>query len=176
MKLIIFLFALTITACKTAEIAPYEVNPERFGKSANTVYENARLNQKKDAPTFGLSGQYEIMKGDKLVFEYIFVKEDNPNIADDEFTETLVFETDTNITNKTFKDGEIMKQKAIYRYLCYCIPVGELKETKGTISITRLSAESYQVVADVDFIFKPAENFTDPVTWQVDFDKIFTVK
>lgn len=176
MKLIIFLFALTLVACKTAEIIPYEVNPNRFGTSANSVYHNARLRPTADAPAFGLSNQYEILQGDKLVFEYIFVREDNPNIADDEFTETMVFETNTNISERTFKDEEILNQKAIYRYLCYCGPVGKVKETKGSLSVSRLSNESFQVVADIEFIFEPAENFTNPVSRKVDFDEIFTVK
>lgn len=173
--LLIVLFPL-LFACEKKEI-PFEITPERFGKTSFRVYENARIKRNAEFEGVGLAGAYEILEGNKLVFEYIFVKDDDPQIADDEFSETMVFETDPGITEVTFKDGDILKQNAVYTYSCYCVPVNGLDTTEGTIHVKKKSAGSYQVEADVKFLFNAPENFqNDIISWEVDFNETFIKK
>jgi hypothetical protein len=174
MKHLIFFAFILLVSCQKENIV-YEISPEHFGESANTIYANAKIKLVKNAG-FGLSGQYEILTGDKLVFEYIYVKEDNPAIADDEFTEILLFEIPENTANMTFKNNEILKQNAFYRYYCYCIPPGEIKENHGTLKVNRLTENTYQVIADVEFVFSPSEGFENEIKSKVNFDKVFVKK
>ncbi len=169
------LFLLALASCEMAG----PDSPKETGQSGETsfsYYENSKINASEEFPS-GLGANYDILSGSKRVFEYIFVKKDDPGIADDEFTETLVFELPKTAEKASFRDGEIMDLNPVYSYLCYCVPAKGLKEIKGTLEVVKKSGGKFQVKADLEVFFLAPEGFQqETFSRKVNFDGVFVKK
>ena len=63
------------------------------------------------------------VSGDKNVFQMINITEGDLTIADDEFTNILVFELDENQESFSAQDDELEQMNVHYRTLCFCTEI-----------------------------------------------------
>jgi hypothetical protein len=95
-----------------------------------------------------------IESGENLVFEYRFIAQDEEKIADDEYSETIRFEIDTNINKFSYSDDELLDIKAVFTQYCHCgFPPSESKNVnpKGTISGEKISNKEWRVRINTTF-------------------------
>ncbi len=124
MKRIIFFFALLgIIACDSDD----GTDDGNDDTSTYQFYEDAQVN-------LSANGFTEIRDGVNLVFEYQFTAEDNPNIADDEFSERILFEIPENLNSFSFVDEELTTIQAYYDKYCFCLIEGSIPLTNGEIT------------------------------------------
>ena len=91
-----------------------------------------------------------IDSGDNLVFQYQFVVDSEPNIADSGFSETILFEIDPSLTEFSFSDNDLLTTNAFYRQICFCDNVESITIESGNISGIRRSSNSWQIDIDVE--------------------------
>lgn len=88
--------------------------------------------------------------GDKIVFTYFFDAAQEDDIADDEFSEFIIFEIDPVLEsfNYTATDFDIISP--YYRVSCFCSSDSTLI-TSGSISGTKINDTLWEVTIDVEF-------------------------
>ncbi len=92
--------------------------------------------------------------GNKVVFQYEFIADDEVDIADDEYTETIMFEIDRKLTSFSYADDELLEINAILSSYCYCFfPITDEKDTAptGIISGEKISDYEWDILIDVTF-------------------------
>lgn len=92
-------------------------------------------------------------EGANLVFEYTFVDDDDPNIADDEYSEAIIFEISPELETFEYTDAEILDAKMYFRQFCFCFPEGSIQISKGFLKGSK----------------------RDNTTWDIEFDILFTM-
>lgn len=101
--------------------------------------------------TSGINGRYEIIAGDKLVFEFEHSELGDAMIADDEFYEWFVFQIPSGTKKLELTDAEILDLLPVYRYSCFCTNDNGLSDLKGTLKIEQKKNNKYSVEADLSF-------------------------
>lgn len=76
---------------------------------------------------------YGVSAGDKNVFQMINFTEGALEIADDEFTNILVFELNESQNSFSVEDSELIKMKVHFRISCFCSEVEFKPVTSGCI-------------------------------------------
>ena len=107
-------------------------------------FENARVHL--DSNNFT-----SIENGVNRVFEYEFVADDNPNLADDEFAERILFEVPLNMDNFSFSNQELNTIHAYYDKYCFCLIEGSIPLSTGTIRGTRINSSTFEIEINVEF-------------------------
>ena len=107
-------------------------------------FENARINL--DSNNFT-----SIENGVNRVFEYEFVADDNPNLADDEFAERILFEVPLNMDNFSFSNQELNTIHAYYDKYGFCLIEGSIPLSTGTIRGTRINSSTFEIEINVEF-------------------------
>jgi hypothetical protein len=106
------------------------------------------------------SGQDSYMKygsiesGENLVFEYRFVANDDKEIADDEYSETVRFEIDSKLDKFSYSDDELLNIKAVFTKNCYCdfsLTESKIVNPKGTISGEKISNNEWEIKINITF-------------------------
>ncbi len=99
-----------------------------------------------------VSSQYPFAaSGDKVVFHRNYVRPDNANIADDEYSDDLFFEVSNPGDSFEFSGEELTTLKPIFLYYCYCAYTEKAALIGGSISGTKKSATEYEVDVDLTF-------------------------
>lgn len=106
-----------------------------------------------DLPTTDNSYTASIISGDKLVFEYTYDLEADPEIPDSQFKETIIFEIDPTLNEFAYSNQELVDSNTYYRQLCFCPTDDSILITNGTISGRKLSERTWEVdiLIDIDF-------------------------
>ena len=89
--------------------------------------------------------------GQNLVFKFEFIKVDEPNIQDDEYSERLVFEIDPSLTEFTYNAEDINQAMAYFNQYCFCANVGSIPIISGTIQGTKLGRDDWLININVNF-------------------------
>lgn len=95
-----------------------------------------------------------IESGENLVFEYRFDAEDDEQIADDEYSETIRFEVASNLDEFSFIDTGLNTIKSTFTKYCFCyFENSEEKNVppKGSISGKKISDSKWDITIDVTF-------------------------
>jgi len=92
-----------------------------------------------------------ISVGSSLVFEYTFTAEDNPDLADDEYAERILFQVDPELNSFIFTNEELISTNAYFDKFCFCLIEGSIPLEEGTISGERVNNETWNVTIDVAF-------------------------
>lgn len=87
----------------------------------------------------------EIVQGQNIVFEYNYTFEDDPQIADDEYDERIVFEIDASIDDFIISGNDLKKSNALFGFYCYCYPAGAIYITDGCIKGKRISETEWEI-------------------------------
>jgi len=90
-----------------------------------------------------------IESGDKLVFEYNFDSPSDPQIADSGFSETIIFEIQSDMEEFSLSNENLKNINAFYRAICFCPNTESVRITEGTISGQKLSSTSWRIQIDV---------------------------
>lgn len=105
--------------------------------------------------------------GEKNVFQMISITQGAPNIADDEFTNILVFEIEESQTSFSIDDANLANSKVHFRRICYCVDGVEFKApTSGCIQGERQSDGTWFVQGDLNIAY----SFGD---FDLKFDALF---
>lgn len=103
-----------------------------------------------------------ISDGDKEVFKYTYIAEDEEQIADDEYAEFIHFEIDSNLDSFVLEGDGLALAKVILTKSCFCyFPDDEEKnvDPSGSISGEKLSNNRWRVNFDVTFYGDENRNF-----------------
>ena len=95
-----------------------------------------------------------IITGNKTVFEYRFDADDNEQIADDEYSETIRFQIDPNLDSFHYENSEMENSKITFSKYCYCyFPLEASKNVspKGRIEGVKISDSKWNIKIDVVF-------------------------
>ncbi len=98
---------------------------------------------------------YEIKKGNKLVFEYNYKAKDRESVADDEFRERIVFEVEPNQDEFILKDSSLLNANACFTRSCFCIDRGNYKINGGSIIGKKTNTNTWKI--NMDLIITPTQ-------------------
>lgn len=138
------LIGLSLAGCKQTGVNPTNC---RKGKCTYTILSNQQITIDTSE---SLWQDVEIIAGDQLVFEYEYIKNDEANIADDEYTERIYFEIDPESDSFSFKDDELAATNLIKQPICYCIPI-LWTPVSGTLTGEKTTETTWEVEMDVVF-------------------------
>jgi len=92
---------------------------------------------------------YTIEPGNFTVFCYRYVAEDEEDIADDEFTESLVLEIDPNLSAFDFNSEELKSSTCIISNECFCTWRGYGYVEDGKIQGNKNSDGTWNLIVDI---------------------------
>ncbi|MFZ5999037.1 MAG: hypothetical protein ACOYW3_00880 [Bacteroidota bacterium] len=102
---------------------------------------------KKDMGINVNQGQLQItQKSGTLLFRFSSIFIDDPKIADDEITESLLFEVSSTATSFMYHD--LTTQNVYYTRSCFCGGDNQVKVTQGYLHGTKI-ADQWQVTGEV---------------------------
>ncbi len=93
----------------------------------------------------------KIESGENLVFKYYFQKEDNENISDDEYSESIIFEIDADLDHFSYTDEELSSINAYFNKSCFCPIDGSISIVKGTIQGTKIDNLTWEIKINITF-------------------------
>jgi hypothetical protein len=113
--------------------------------------------------------QFQISPGNDLVFEYTFLNQDCPEIADDEGGQRVVFQANPLVNNLVLKDSvAFTAAKVLYSEMCFGCTPGFYLIKAGLLKIKRMDEDKWQITAALKSPHPDREDIT--------FDLIFTKK
>jgi len=170
-KSLVVLFLISLGSCgENEETAPdKEIISESCldGQCRYTFKNNSQISLSEQS-AFGT-----IIDGNNLVFIRRFIKNDEPDIADDELVTVLIFEVPSDVQQFEITSSDLVHSKALYRQGCFCAKINFEYVDSGKITGTRLSDGSWSVSADliIDY-FKEFENFE---SIRIQFEQTFII-
>lgn len=98
-------------------------------------------------------GQYfaNVEQGENLVFIYRFVADDDPDIADDEYSERVIFEIDKESTSFNFSGEDLDQTNMYFNNFCFCPDIGSIQILEGTAEGLKLNNGKWRISLDVSF-------------------------
>lgn len=115
-------------------------------------YENSQLSITQIDGSYMKFGT--ISTGENLVFKYSFIRDDDEQIADDEYAEFIHFEVDSNLDNFLIKDDELETAKTILTKYCFCFFSDDDEKNvipAGSISGEKIATNKWKITFDVTF-------------------------
>ncbi|MEM6347498.1 MAG: hypothetical protein AAF927_26665 [Bacteroidota bacterium] len=159
----LFALCLTLISCSTnlpGELKEYSC---RSGDCTYSFQENKQIEIIEDSTN--QSTFINIQEGDKIVFKYQYVADEEPNIADDEYLENIYFEIEPNAETFSFTDEQLADAKLVIQPVCFCPPV-VIEPRSGILSGTRLDESTWEVTLDATYQLYNETN-------EISFDKKF---
>ena len=92
-----------------------------------------------------------IANGTNLVFEYYFIADDEPNIADDEYSERIIFEIPPNLNEFSFSASELSNANTFFDKYCFCVIEGSIPIEVGSISGIKIDDTTWEITIDIAF-------------------------
>ena len=115
------------------------------------IYPNSTV----DINTFTRGDQtwhlYDLRDGDKLVFAYYYELVSSPEILDNDVTEIVLFEIDSNVREFDFSDSSLAGINAVFHNTAAWGDNGSFPIVDGQISGFRQTADSWLVTIDIRF-------------------------
>lgn len=139
-SIVSLLILLVVSSCSSDDVESYDISTFYF------TTESRILLTTENEYTYA-----NIEYGENLVFKYEFIKADDPNIQDDEYSERLIFEIDPSLDNFTYNAEDITNAKAYFNQYCFCADTQSIPIVSGTINGTKLGLNDWLVSIDVSF-------------------------
>jgi hypothetical protein len=92
---------------------------------------------------------YTINSGSNIVFQYTHAGPDCKNIADEEYTEFLVFQIPAALTSFQYQNNELAGVLTLFQRLCFC-PPNASAVTSGFIKGTKISSSKWDIEINID--------------------------
>lgn len=105
--------------------------------------------------------------GDKTVFQMINSTEGNLDIADDEYTNILVFELDESLSSFSVENDELETMNVHYRTICFCDEVDFKSITLGCMQGEKQTDGTWFVQGKLEVQYSNGND-------EVNFDSQFT--
>lgn len=96
--------------------------------------------------------------GENLVFEYEYINFGRNEMADDEYSETIIFEIPREVSSFEYIDDEIKDTKMHFTQFCYCVPEGSFEISQGFLKGSKNDDNLWQISFDVTFNRNDTEN------------------
>ncbi len=113
-----------------------------YGTYTFSYFEDSRININEED---GKLNAVVIGPGDKTVFQFRYRKIDDPMVIDDEFTQLIQFEIDSNISEFNISGVDLKKCNTVVAYLCFC-PYGGFHYTEeGCIQGKKLDNLNWEI-------------------------------
>ncbi|NJB70006.1 hypothetical protein GGR42_000468 [Saonia flava] len=93
----------------------------------------------------------KIVDGENLVFEYFFQHPDQENIADDEYSERIIFEMDASLSSFSISNTTLTEYNTYFDEYCFCGLQGSTPITFGTIKGTKIDENRWDITLNVSF-------------------------
>ncbi len=129
-------------------------------------YENSSI-QTQDDPNFFLA---TVENGNNLVFEYEYVLEADPDIADSGFSETILFEIDPSLEEFSYTDQQLEGIKTYYRHICFCASIESILVNSGSISGTKINNNLWNIDININYRYEQSQPLTNK-----QFSGVFTL-
>lgn len=100
---------------------------------------------------FDESSIAQTTEGENLVFRYRFIGENDPDIADEEFSEDIIFEIDPSLNNFSYANDELAGINTHFTLYCFCGNIGSILITEGLIQGEKNNDSSWSISLDVTF-------------------------
>ncbi len=99
-----------------------------------------------------LSGDYPyVSEGDGLVLHRYFMAQDEPNIADDEYSEDFLVELPATTGDEFLLEGDdLLNLNVLYNQYCFCLSGDIIQITGGEISGSRV-AQGWLIEVDISY-------------------------
>lgn len=141
----LFIMALLLfTSCSEDDVVDVSENDDIEGNEEFKFYESRSIR------SMGVDFA-TIEDGGNLVFEYFLIADENPSIADDEYSERIIFEILPDTEEFSFSDDDLINSSAFFDKYCFCLIEGSIPITEGVISGTKLSNTEWQISIDISF-------------------------
>ncbi|GAB4417913.1 MAG: hypothetical protein OHK0039_28830 [Bacteroidia bacterium] len=139
---------LLLFACRTGET----IDPE-VCRDGTCTYTFAADSQIALAMQDSLIVGADIGAGDRLVFRYFYVKDDKPQIADDEYAELVLWEVAPTGDRFELTGADLSEALVLFHAICFCAERQYLSpQAGGSIRGTRLDAQTWRITADLHFL------------------------
>jgi hypothetical protein len=92
---------------------------------------------------------YDIKSGSNIVFQYTHVGPDCKNVADEEYTEFLVFQIPAALNSFQFENNKLADVLTLFKKLCFC-PTNASAVTSGSIKGTRISSSKWDIQINIE--------------------------
>lgn len=92
---------------------------------------------------------YQVNSGNDLVFRYTHNGPDCKNIADEEYTENLVFQVPSAATSFEYRNDQLKNASCYFNRVCFC-PMNTIAINSGFIKGTKISATKWNVEINID--------------------------
>jgi len=136
-----------ILGCKDDDDNQIQVDTEEFNIKTNSQIKIPS----QDSDFFVAT----IESGNKLVFEYNFDSPSDPQIADSGFSETIIFEIQSDMEEFSLNNENLEDVNAFYRAICFCPNTQSVRIKEGTISGKKISSTSWGIQIDVKIDLDP---------------------
>ena len=160
MRLFIFTFmVITILNCKSKNVVidAKNVTKNQLFKLENCaedaqcsleILQNSSFVIEQDKQQ---NSYFTIEKGDKLIIKYLFKRNEPPNTADANYSESIYFEIDDTNKQLFLTNDALQDVKMIYQRLCYCKDgtSGTFKVTQGRLKLIKTNEN-----LSIDLYFK----------------------
>jgi hypothetical protein len=141
MKNIAGLLLLTLLTASCKKSSYSDCTPEKFSYDL--------LPDKKITVLPGQQSRISIENGDKLVFSYTHTYKDCKDIADDEGSETLVFEIPKTDNNVGVSGAGLSTINCHSQLSCFCANVNAIAINTGKIRGTKIAADKWMIEVNV---------------------------
>jgi hypothetical protein len=136
------LFALSTLQ---AQQSPDKPNP---AKTENVIYRNASLSIRQGEDNDSVNIYPKMGVGKMWVVQYSYQAPEYPQMTDDEYYESLMFQIAPPKGNRfVLKDADLVKANTVFQKSCFCADRGYFKISKGTISGTRINSTTWKITA-----------------------------
>jgi hypothetical protein len=108
-----------------------------------------------------VSFDYAVGAGNNIVFDYYYKASDHEMIADDEYSERLLFQVSSTARSFRISGANLLRAKTIFNSSCFCLNAGNYKISKGWIKGTRINASTWKIQADITTV--PREGRGNPI-------------
>lgn len=153
MKLVLSLCLALLTFAGQAQESPSKPNPAR--KEA-LIFRNSTLLLKQGDANDSLNFYPKMGKGSAWVFQYNYTAPEYPEMSDDEYFESFMFQIpQPKGTAFSLKGKDLAKANATFQKSCFCADRGYFRITEGSIVGKKINSNTWSVTVNIVI---PAKN------------------
>ncbi len=147
MKKIIYTIALLFALVPLqAQQKPDKPNP---AKTESIIFRNASLTIKQGEDNDSVNIYPKMGVGKMWVVQYSYLAPEYPQMTDDEYYESLIFQLAPPKGNRfMLKDEDLVKANTVFQKSCFCADRGYFKISKGAITGTRINNTTWKITAN----------------------------
>ena len=91
---------------------------------------------------------YQINPGSNIVFRYTHIGPHCNNIADEGYTDYVVFQVPSSTTSFIYQDSQLSGMLVLFNRVCFCVP-GAHSVVSGTVKGTKISSSKWNIEINV---------------------------